>query len=246
LKRLGTLAGSALFLDVDGTLVDIAATPQDVIVPDGLVRLLGLLTRRLEGALAIVTGRPIVEIDNIFSPLAPVAAGIHGAELRLAVQGATECLVEPIDGAVVEAVRRLGAEEPGTIVEVKKASIAIHYRTAPLAEPRIEAALHRILENGPDHLILCRGRKVLEIVPRRVSKGAALHALMELPAFRGRRPIMIGDDVSDQSAFEAAGRLGGRGLKVAGGLFASADADFASPADVRAWLAAASSSSSAP
>lgn len=239
MNRSETLTGSALFLDVDGTLVDIAATPQDVVVPDGLVRLLDALTRQLDGALAIVTGRPIAEIDGFLFPLAPVAAGIHGAELRLAAQGVTQCGTEPIDAAVVEAVRRLGAQEPGTIVEEKTASIAIHYRTAPLAEPRIEAALHRILDDGPDHLILCRGRKVLEIVPRHVSKGAALQTLMGLPAFHGRRPIMIGDDVSDQSAFEAANRLGGMGLKVAGGLFEAADADFAGPADVRAWLQAA-------
>lgn len=232
-----TLAKIALFLDLDGTLIDIAATPDDVIVPDGLVSLLDALTHRLHGALAIVTGRPIADVDRFLAPLAPVAAGIHGAEIRAAPDGVTQCKAEPINAAVIEAVLRLCEREPGTIVEVKSASIAVHYRATPLAEPRIEAGLLRILDAGPDHLILCAGRKVLEIVPRHVSKGAALQALLELPAFRGRRPIMIGDDVSDRSAIETADRLGGSGLRVAGGVFGPLEAAFAGPADVRAWLA---------
>jgi trehalose 6-phosphate phosphatase len=239
LKQSAASAKIALFLDLDGTLFDIAATPDDVVVPDGLVSLLDALTHQLQGALAIVTGRPIADVDRFLAPLAPVAAGIHGAEIRAAPDGVTQCKAEPIDAAVIAAVFRLCEQEPGTIVEVKSASIAVHYRLAtPLAEPRIEAGLLRILDAGPDHLILCAGRKVLEIVPRHVSKGASLQALMELPAFRDRRPIMIGDDVSDRSAIEAADRLGGSGLRVAGGMFAPHEAAFSGPADVRAWLAA--------
>lgn len=230
------LASHALFLDLDGTLIEIASTPGDVIVPSGLARLLGDVARSLGGGLAILTGRPIADVDRFLAPLMPIAAGVHGAEIRVLPFGAVEARAEPVDDAIVEAVRDVARREPGTIVELKPASIAIHYRLAPASEPRIEEALRRVLEEGPDHLILCRGRKVLEIVPRHVSKGAALEGFMALPAFRGRRPVMIGDDLSDLSAFEAAVRLGGNGLKVCGEQFSLAESDFASPADVRAWL----------
>jgi trehalose 6-phosphate phosphatase len=231
------LAASALFLDLDGTLVDIAPTPDGVRVPEDLSGLLADLTRRLGGALAIVTGRPIHDVDRFLAPLAPVAAGVHGAEIRTSCRGEIRLSAEPIDAAVVTAVQQMAAAEAGAVVEIKRVSIAVHYRLAPAAEPRIEAALQRILHAGPDHLILCRGRKVFEVVPAHVSKGAALETLLALPAFRGRRPVMIGDDISDQSAFAAAARLGGCGLKVAGEHFGGAEAFFSGPAEVRAWLA---------
>ena len=215
---------SALFLDLDGTLIDIAQTPDGVFIPNDLVALLDNLTYRLDGALAIVTGRPIADIDRFLAPLAPVAAGIHGAELRTACHGEIELGGEPIDATVVDAVRRLAKTEVGIVVETKRVSIAVHYRLAPSAKPRIEASLRRILDDGPDHLILCPGRKVFEIVPRHVSKGAALETLLALPAFRGRQPVMIGDDVSDQSAFEASRsprrswpQGGGRAFRPGGG-----------------------------
>jgi trehalose 6-phosphate phosphatase len=230
-------ASVALFLDLDGTLIDIAPTPQTVIVPHGLASLLGDLTQRLGGALAIVTGRPIADVDRFLAPLVPVAAGVHGAEIRTDCCGHIQLTAAAIDPALIAAVRAFAETEPGVVVESKHASIAVHYRLAPSAEPRIEAALQRILAHGPDHLILCRGRKVFEIVPRHVSKGAALETLLKLPAFRGRHPVMIGDDISDQSAFAAATRLGGCGLKVAGEHFNRAEAFFSGPAEVRGWLA---------
>ena len=229
-------ATAALFLDLDGTLIDIAPTPDSVGAPDGLAILLAALTQRLDGALAIVTGRPIADVDRFLAPLAPIAAGIHGAELRLEPGGHVELQAEPIEAQIVAAVRSFADDRPEFFVETKHTSIAVHYRQAPAADGHVEAALQDILEDGPDHLILARGRKVLEIVPRHISKGAALVTLMGLPAFRGRRPVMIGDDISDQSAFQAAVQLGGMGLKVAGEQFSTAEADFAGPAEVRAWL----------
>lgn len=234
------LNSDALFLDLDGTLIEIAATPDSVIVPDGLVKILSDLERGLGGAFAIVTGRPISDVDRFLAPFAPAAAGIHGAELRSQCDGHIEATAPPIDRSIVDAVHRLANSEPSVIVEEKRASIAVHHRLAPAAGPRLQAALERILEQGPDHLILCPGRKVLEVVPRQVSKGTALEHILSLPRFRGRRPIMIGDDRSDETAFAAAVRLGGCGLKVAGENFSIEAADFANPAEVRAWLAAQS------
>lgn len=235
--NLCDLSTHALFLDLDGTLIDIAPTPDDVTVPDGLAKLLDRLVTRIGGALAILTGRPIGDIDRLLTPLAPIAAGVHGAELRSRPQEEIVWKAAPIDAKIVRAVHGVAARHVGAVVETKRASIAVHYRQVPMLAPLLDAALVRILDDGPDHLIIARGRKVLEIVPRHVSKGSALEAIMELPAFRDRRPIMIGDDVTDRSAFAAATRLGGVGLKVAGELFSQAEADFSGPAEVREWLA---------
>lgn len=231
------LATHALFLDIDGTLIDIALLPDGVVVPSGLAELVSTATLKAGGALAILTGRQIAEVDRFLAPLQPIAAGVHGAEIRTSVSGLVERQADAIDTDIVDALHALARQEPGVIVELKSASVAVHYRLAEAAEPRIEETLQRILDDGPDHLILSRGRKVLEIVPVQVSKGAALERLMRLPQFSGRRPVMIGDDVSDISAFEAAARLGGIGLKVAGEQFGATNADFANPAAVRSWIA---------
>jgi trehalose 6-phosphate phosphatase len=233
---LDDLSTCALFLDLDGTLIDIAATPDGVRIPEGLTALLSGLMRDLGGAVAILTGRPIEDVDRLLAPVVPVAAGVHGAELRSLPHGKVVWRAVPIDDEIVQAVRRLASEHSGTIVETKRASVALHYRQAPVLVSQLEAALLRILAEAPDHLILARGRQVLEIVPRHVSKGAALETIMGLPAFSGRRPIMIGDDIPDLSALEVADRLGGRGLKVAGEQFARTEAQFSGPAEVRAWL----------
>lgn len=226
----------ALFLDIDGTLIDVAPTPDRVVVPTELIPLLASLSAGLGGAMAIVTGRPISDVDRFFAPEKFVAAGVHGAELRLAPDLEILNTAEPLDAAVVAAVTRLVELEPGVIVELKRYSIAVHYRLAPAARARIAATLQQILDSGPDHLIICNGRAVFEIVPKHISKGAAVETLLQLPAFRGRRPIMIGDDFSDETAFEASVRHGGRALRVAGEHFLRQTAEFEGPAHVRAWL----------
>lgn len=230
------LRNCALFLDLDGTLIDIAETPDAVRVPPDLATLISRLTETLDGAVAIITGRPVAEVDRFLAPLKPVAAGSHGAELRTVAGGEIERAAGPVEPEIVDAVQALGRAHPGVIVEKKPSSIAIHYRLAPEAGSDIEAGLERILDSGPDHLILCPGRKVFEVVPRHISKGTALERLLGPAPFRGRRPIMIGDDVSDQSALDVATRLGGIGLRVAGEHFHRDAADFGGTAEVRAWL----------
>ncbi len=228
----------ALFLDLDGTVIDIASTPDGVSVSSGLVESLSLLARGLDGAIAIVTGRRIAEADRLLAPLKLIAAGVHGAELRVTAGGEIASCAEPLPVSLMAAVTDLCRDWPGVLLEPKRSSIAVHYRAAvPAAGPALEQALQRLLESTADHLILCHGRKVLEVVPKDISKGAALESMAELTAFRSRRPIMIGDDISDETAFDAAVRLDGLALRVAGEHFTKDTAQFESPAQVRRWLA---------
>jgi trehalose 6-phosphate phosphatase len=227
----------AVFLDLDGTLIDIAPTPQLVAIPPDLAPLLARLCVTLRGALAIITGRQIVDVDRFLDPFRPVTAGVHGAQLRTERDGDVLLTVGPMDPGVAAAVSRLSELAPGIVVEPKVYSIAVHYRLAPSVEQRLVAALKTIVAGSPDHFILCPGRYVVEVVPRHVSKGAALEAMLGLPVFKGRRPIMIGDDMPDESALEAAVRHGGMGLRVAGEHFRE-QADFRNPSDVRTWLTA--------
>ena len=228
-------ASTAFFLDLDGTLVDIASEPQLVTIPPDLPPLLSRLSERLGGALAIISGRTIKEVDHFLHPLRLPVAGVHGAEMRNEVDGEVLLTVGPLDPEVEAAVNRLSALGPGVLIENKVHTIAVHFRLAPSAEPEIEAELRKIVAGTADHFILAPGRCVIEVVPRHVAKGTALEAFMATRAFQGRRPIMIGDDLPDESALAAAERLGGRGLRVAGEHFREG-ADLNGPAEVRAWL----------
>jgi len=227
----------ALFLDFDGTLVDIAATADAVVVPPTLVELLLALEEAFDGALAILTGRPIADLDRLLAPARFVAAGIHGAEYRASPGEIVRRAAMPLPDALVVRLRDLETRYPGVRVEDKGPTTAVHWRAVPEIADDLVPVLADIVAEAPDHLEIRRGRKVHEIVPRHVSKGAALEILCGLDRFAGRRPIMIGDDFTDETAIEAAERLGGLGFRVAGETFPPAVADFETPRRVRAWLA---------
>lgn len=226
----------ALFLDFDGTLVDIAATPEEIRVPETLVALLGDLQVALDGAVAIVTGRPVDDIDRFVAPLRLSIAGVHGAEIRLLPSILVLQTADPVEESVRERVERAVADLPGVRLELKGASIAVHYRDAPRSAGLLEGRLQAVLARDAERLVLVRGRRVFEIMPRSVSKGTALADFAAHAPFVGRRAVMIGDDVSDESAFVAAERIGGAALRVAGEHFGPGLADFVGPEDVRAWL----------
>jgi trehalose 6-phosphate phosphatase len=225
----------ALLIDIDGTLLDMAPTPDAVRVPPGLVETLARLSETFNGAVALITGRRVVDADLFFAPLKLAVSGVHGTEARGA-DGATTMLAEPVPAGLTRAVRAVASAMPGILVEEKGAGLAVHYRNAPQARPALELQLRQVVKDW-DAFALRRGRKVLEVVPKAHSKGTGLTWLMQLPAFKGRRPVMIGDDHGDEPAMEAAESLGGIGLKVAGEHFSCDGADFASPAGVRDWLA---------
>ena len=226
----------ALFLDVDGTLLDLAATPKSVRVPEGLIGVLQRLSLAFDGALAIITGRLISEIDLLLSPLRLTASGVHGAELRKAPDRDIERVTALLPPDVVQSMRKLALEIPGVIAEPKGPGLAIHYRLAPHAEARILAVLEAALDEHAGAFELLPGKRLFEVVPSGLSKGTALAALSTLPAFRDRTPIMIGDDIGDEAAFAAAEGMHGYALRVAGEHYDDDDADFAGPSSVVNWL----------
>jgi trehalose 6-phosphate phosphatase len=205
----------ALFLDFDGTLVDIAPEPGAVTVPCSLVPTLGALHRYLGGAVAVVSGRPIAEIDQFLAPLRLPTAGIHGVERRTAADTLVRAALQPLQ-AVEAAAAALAAAHPALLIEHKQASLAVHYRRAPALEALCVAALQDAVDRSPG-LVLLRGKMVVEAKPGGASKGSAIEAFLGEPPYAGRTPVFIGDDVTDEAGFATVQRLGGLGVKVGEG-----------------------------
>jgi trehalose 6-phosphate phosphatase len=229
--------GHALFVDIDGTLLEMAPTPDAVSVPPALLGVLEELVARLGGAVALLTGRRIASADRLLRPLRLIASGVHGTELRAERNGRICMLAPPLPPAIVTKVDALGGIADGILVERKGAGMAVHYRHAPHLQGRLAAEVSAIVASCPG-LVVREGRMVLEIGPSGYSKGSALALLNARAPFAGRRPVMIGDDVGDESALAEAERRGGVALRVAGEHFSGAMADFEGVRAVHAWLAA--------
>ncbi|MCP8938335.1 trehalose-phosphatase [Alsobacter sp. SYSU M60028] len=205
----------ALFLDFDGTLVAIAPTPDAVEVAPDLAGVLARLRARLDGALAIVTGRPVAAIDDFLAPQRFDVAGLHGAELRLVGEGLR---ARPAAPALRDSVSRLrAAEAGGLVVEDKGRSVAVHWRLAPRREEMARIMMQREAELLGPGWRLQEGKSVLELLPAGASKGAAIAGLMTRRPYAGRTPIFIGDDVTDEHGFAEVDAAGGVSVRVGPG-----------------------------
>lgn len=225
-----------MFLDIDGTLIDVASDPDKVRIPSGLPALLLGLTQHLGGALALNTGRQVEIVDAMLAPARLKAAGVHGTELRLAPEGRIETLAPPVPPPLLTEVRaETRLLSPDILVEDKRIGIAVHYRHAPGAERALVVLIERIVVQWPAFEIR-PGRKVIELLPHGYTKASAIEHFLQQPEFEGRLPLVIGDDVGDEPALDLARRLGGVALTVGGEYFGEHEATFTAPASVRAWL----------
>ncbi|MDB5964268.1 MAG: otsB [Polaromonas sp.] len=227
---------TALFLDFDGTLVDIASQPELVAVPAGLVDMLGRLSEALGGALAIVSGRALADIDRFLSPLTLPAGAEHGAVHRLQ-QDTVRHLAAPDLRDVQRVALALAQQHAGLRVEIKSAAVALHYRHAPELESVCLEAMAEAVKRTPG-ADLMHGKFVFEIKPAGVSKGSAIRAFMGQEPFTTRVPVFAGDDTTDEAGFAAVQDLGGHGIKVGTGPSAAAWR-CSTPTVLREWLTAA-------
>lgn len=233
-RAAADLARWCLFLDFDGTLVDIAERPDSVVVEAGLPALLDQLRDRLGGALAIVTGRTVADLDTYLPGFD--TCGLHGLDRRVAGR-----MTRPTDlsslAPEVTAIRARFATRPGVLVEDKGVGVAVHWRTAPDAMEAVIAAVTELADRlGPGYRVQA-GKAVREIVPVSAGKGGAIRDLCGTPPYLGRRPVFAGDDVTDEGGFSATNALGGVSVKVGIGPTAASHRA-ASTTAFRAWLAA--------
>lgn len=229
----------ALFLDVDGCLLDFADRPEDVDVPAGLRADLARLQAALGGAVALVSGRRVEQLDALFAPLRLPGAGLHGLQLRASpAQPAGTDEAPPALTAVRAEAAQVADTHPGARVEDKGPALALHWRAAPQAREPLEAVARAAVERLPGYR-LQPGNCVVELRPDGHDKGSALERLMDSPPFAGRLPVFAGDDLTDEDGFEAVRRLGGLGVIVGDRRPTAAMHALEDTAALRRWLAEA-------
>ena len=235
---------SALFLDVDGTLLEIAPRPEQVQVPERLPLLIMRLSAAREGALALMSGRPLAQLDRLFQPWQGAAAGLHGLERRRA-DGILDCVVDGDSAAALDRLRpklaALAADGTGLTLEDKGGTLALHYRAAPQREPEVRAVTEVLHREIASVLRLITGKMVIEFQPRSADKGQAIAAFLGEPPFIGRRPVFVGDDTTDEDGFAEIRRRGGIAVRV-GPFEVATAANYRLPTveAVLAWLASSS------
>jgi trehalose 6-phosphate phosphatase len=228
----------AFFLDVDGTLLDIAEAPDRVVVSDRVLTLLADLSVASGRALALVSGRSIADLDRLFVPLELPVAGLHGAERRDAAGRLHRSIVNGRLGAARAALEAFSGEHPGTLLENKGVALALHFRSAPQAEGAARAAVAGLLPALAPDFVLQEGKCVLEIKPAGASKSRAIGEFMADAPFAGRRPVFIGDDITDEDGFRAVNALGGLSILVGERSGTAATHRLPAVDDVLHWLSA--------
>ena len=228
------LRDASLFLDFDGTLVDIAPRPDSVRVSAELADLLTRLEARLGGRLAILTGRSIADVEQLLGPLPFAVGGQHGLETRRGGRLGGDVGRPEVLDSVVSGLRQLEREFPGVLVEDKPLGVALHYRQAPHAEDACRSAAEAASRQSG--LEIQPGKMVFELKPKGANKGDALAAMMADPPFAGTRPVFVGDDLTDEPAFAAAQGLGGAGIIVGDRAPTKAHYRVESVEEALAWL----------
>lgn len=232
-ERFG--ADWALFLDVDGTLLDIAPEPDAVVVPPDILRALDRASVQLGGAVALISGRRIADLDRLFAPCRLAVAGQHGAELRAGrTRGNERSLAE--EHGFAGRIEALRAAHPELLIEDKGRAVTFHYRRSPHLAGTAHGAAESIARDAPDRLHAVPGKMSVEIRERGVDKATALNLFMEAPPFAGRLPVFAGDDVTDEDGFRAARALGGHAIQIGPRRSAEAGWRVESPAAFRRWL----------
>lgn len=226
----------AMFLDIDGTLLDLAPTPSQVRVPPDLPALLEALAGTLGGAVAVVSGRTLGDVDALLHPLTLAAAGQHGAEIRRPDGAMERSAAGKNLSGLLPAIKSFTADRPGLLVEDKGMTIAVHWRQAPEHQDELGRFLDRLASEKQEGLEAIRGHRVFEIKPRAISKRTAVERFMETAPFAGRIPVAIGDDRTDEDGFAAALALGGQAIRVGVDAPSMATARIADPMRVRAFL----------
>jgi trehalose 6-phosphate phosphatase len=211
-------AEPALFLDLDGTLLEFALDPAKVSIPDRLHSILARLPQATTGAIAFVSGRTLADLDRLLGQGRFPLAAVHGLERRDAEGRLSTALAEHAQfSRMHEFMDRIAAEYPQTVLEHKGVALALHYRRCPDLEPVLVECVERGLNGMASGLKLLRGKMVLEVRPVGADKGTAIAAFMQEPPFAGRTPVFIGDDLTDEDGFREVNRLGGISVKVDAG-----------------------------
>ena len=227
----------ALFLDVDGTLLDLAARPDEVVTPAGLVTTLARAERKLGGALALISGRSIDDVDHLFAPLRLRASGVHGAEIRLDAEASTTpTAAADLPQSLLAELRHAVEPFPGVFVENKRFSFTVHYRLAPSAERPLRNIVKRLVDPIPIAVDIMDAHYAIEIKSPSFDKGGAIATFLSTSTFRGRTPIFVGDDTTDESGFALVSARGGFAYSV-GRPRPGAIRVFPGPQAVREWLA---------
>jgi len=226
----------AVLLDVDGTLLDLADTPHGVAVPQRLKLALKALELQSGGATSFVSGRSMADLDLLFAPLSLAAVAGHGAELRARAGGMSQRYEAAIPADLRRRLKQFGATQEGLIVEDKGYSLALHYRLVPQSGASVHAAAVAVCADYPQYALdVLDGKFVVEVKPSGFNKGTGIRELMKSAPFRGRRPIFIGDDVTDEAAFAVLPEFDGIGFSV-GRELPGVAGFFQTPSDVRDWL----------
>ena len=226
----------ALFLDVDGTLLDIEDHPADVRADPSLVAMLSSISRRLGGALSLISGRQIADIDRIFAPVRFAAAGAHGSELRQHPDDPVAIAGSSLPVPALDDIRSFVEQNPGLLLEEKRGGVSLHYRRAPQLEEQCKSFVQGLLLQIEKDFRLIAGKMVLELAPIDHNKGAAITEMMQREPFSGRRAVFVGDDVTDEDGFRAVNAIGGITIRVGGNLGSAAEYALPDVASVRRWL----------